>query len=247
MTETTTVTVLFTDVVGSTRLRQHQGETAAHGIMTEHNEIVRLQIGQHAGQEVKTTGDSFMVAFDSARKAVECAIGVQRALHDYNHRHPAQPVKVRIGLHTGEATVELRLGKIRARLAQDLIGLAKLPVLPLKGLELGSHVAGQARSVPAVALGLLHPFVQRLRRAAYLACYRHDRRPSRRMLVLVIQHHPHRAGTDLRRKLVRCLARHGSTFSGVGASAKPGAVHIALDASHTWMLSPPLEITCETL
>ena len=64
---------------------------------------VRRQIGEHAGQEVKTIGDSFMVAFDSARKAVECALGVQRALHDYNRRHPAHPVKVRIGLHTGEA------------------------------------------------------------------------------------------------------------------------------------------------
>lgn len=71
--------------------------------MSEHNEIVRRQIGEHAGLEVKTAGDSFMVAFDSARKAVECAVSVQRALHDYNGRHPAHPVKVRIGLHTGEA------------------------------------------------------------------------------------------------------------------------------------------------
>ena len=79
MTETTTVTVLFTDVVGSTRLRQHQGETAAHEIMNAHNEIMRRQIGEHAGQEVKTAGDSFMVALNSARKAVECAVSVQRA------------------------------------------------------------------------------------------------------------------------------------------------------------------------
>ena len=103
MTETTTVTVLFTDVVGSTSLRQHQGETAAQAIMNAHNEIVRQQIGEHSGQEVKTTGDSFMVAFESARRAVECAVGVQRALHNYNRRHPVDPVKVRIGLHTGEA------------------------------------------------------------------------------------------------------------------------------------------------
>ena len=54
--------------------------------------------------------------------------------------------------------------------------------------------------------------------------YRDDRCPSRRMLALVIHHHPHRTRTDLRRKLVRCLARHGSTFSRVGASDKPGAV-----------------------
>ena len=71
--------------------------------MSDHNEIVRRQIGEHAGQEVKTAGDSFMAAFDSARKAVECAVSIQRALHAYNRAHPAQPVKVRIGLHTGEA------------------------------------------------------------------------------------------------------------------------------------------------
>jgi hypothetical protein len=45
------------------------------------------------------------------------------------------------------------------------------------------------------------------------------------MLMFVIQHQPHRAGTDLRRKLVACLLAHGSTFSRVGASSKPGAVH----------------------
>ncbi|MGN6095643.1 MAG: hypothetical protein ACTHP8_05340, partial [Bosea sp. (in: a-proteobacteria)] len=49
-----------------------------------------------------------------------------------------------------------------------------------------------------------------------------------RMRALVIQHHPHRAGPHLRRKLVCRLARHGSTFSGVGASDKPGAVQRSL-------------------
>src|SRR5258705_6276285 len=47
------------------------------------------------------------------------------------------------------------------------------------------------------------------------------------MLMFVIQHQPHRAGTDLRRELVACLLAHGSTFSRVGASGKPGAVHRA--------------------
>src|SRR5262245_18233541 len=45
------------------------------------------------------------------------------------------------------------------------------------------------------------------------------------MLALVVQNHPHRAGPDLGRKLVAGLLRHGSTFSGVGASTQPGAVH----------------------
>ena len=68
--------------------------------------ITRSCGGKSGSMPVKRSrpdGDSFMVAFDSARKAVECAVSVQRALHEYNCRHPAQPVKVRIGLHTGEA------------------------------------------------------------------------------------------------------------------------------------------------
>ena len=106
MIETTTVTVLFTDIVGSVSMRQHQGETTAHKIMNTHNDLVRQQLAQYAGREVKTIGDSFMVAFDSARKAVECAIGIQRALHDHNRDPSAHPVKVRIGLHTGEAILD---------------------------------------------------------------------------------------------------------------------------------------------
>ena len=63
------------------------------------------------------------------------------------------------------------------------------------------------------------------------------------MLVLVIQHHPHRTFADLRRKLVRCLARHGSTFSGVGASDKPGAVQfgiLALIVVELGLIHPPV-------
>ena len=112
MTETTTATVLFTDVVGSVDLRQQHGETVAHQIMSAHEAIVRGQIAEHAGQEIKTTGDSFMIAFDSARKAVECAVGIQRGLAGHTRRHPRQAVRVRIGLHTGEAI----------RSGQDLLG-----------------------------------------------------------------------------------------------------------------------------
>ena len=86
-----------------------------------------------------------------------------------------------------------------------------------------SPSARQAR-LPLSTLSLLHPVMQRLRRAADLGRDRHDRRPPRRVLALVLQHHPHRALADLRRKLVRCLACHGSIFSRVGASGKPGAV-----------------------
>src|SRR3984885_6549731 len=116
--------------------------------------------------------------------------------------------------------------KISASLTQDLVGLTQLAVLPLQRLELGGHVRGQARLAPAVALSPANPLMQSLCSAADLARNRDQRCPTRSMFMLVIQNHPHRAGSHLRRELVRCLACHGSTFSRVGASGKPGAVQL---------------------
>jgi class 3 adenylate cyclase/tetratricopeptide (TPR) repeat protein len=87
-------------------MRTGRGDAAAQEIIHAHFDLVRHQIEQHSGQEVKTIGDSFMVAFASARKAVECAVAVQRALEEHNRRHPDQDVQVRIGLNTGEAIRE---------------------------------------------------------------------------------------------------------------------------------------------
>ena len=102
-----TVTVLFTDVVGSTTIRTGRGDAAAQEIIHAHFDLVRQQIEQHSGHEVKTIGDSFMVAFASARKAVECAVAVQRALEQHNRQHPDEQVQARIGLNTGEAIREV--------------------------------------------------------------------------------------------------------------------------------------------
>src|SRR5579863_6048036 len=120
------------------------------------------------------------------------------------------------------SAVELRLGKIGASFAQDLIGLAKLAVLPLQGLELGGYVRGQARLAPAVALGLANPLMQRLRSAADLARNRDQRCPTRRMFMLMIQNHPHRAGSHLRRELVRCLAVMAPPSQQLEPPANPG-------------------------
>src|SRR3546814_4147744 len=90
-------------------------------------------------------------------------------------------------------------------------------------LELVGDFGRNAGTLAAVHLGLLHP-VKRLRHAANLLRDRHHRRPSRGMISLVVENHPYRGLADFRHKLVRCLAYTGSTFSGVGASDKPGAV-----------------------
>ena len=104
--------------------------------------------------------------------------------------------------------------------------MPKLTVLPLQGLQLLGHLSWNANPLPAVNFGPLDPVMQRLRCAADLGRNRCHRRPARRVLAGVIQNHPDRTIADLRRKLVRRLACHGSILSGVGASGKSGAVQV---------------------
>jgi hypothetical protein len=87
--------------------------------------------------------------------------------------------------------VELRLGKIRGCLAQNLVGLAQLAVLALQRLDPVAIMRRGTGPQPLVALGPAHPAAQRLPRAAYLARNRVDRRPLRRVLRLMVEHHPH--------------------------------------------------------
>ncbi|UCD58268.1 MAG: DUF2791 family P-loop domain-containing protein, partial [Candidatus Hydrogenedentota bacterium] len=103
MTNTGTVTVLFIDVVGPKQLRTGRADAPAQRIPEAHVELVRQQVGQHGGQQVMPMGDSFMVAFDSARGAVDCAVAVQRALAEHNRKNPEGQVQVRIAMNTGEA------------------------------------------------------------------------------------------------------------------------------------------------
>src|SRR3990172_8725801 len=102
-----TVTVLFTDVEGSTDLTTSRGDEAAQDILRAQRELVRRQINEHEGYEVKGTGDGFMVAFGSARRAVACAIGIQRAIDEHNRQQPTeQRARVRVGMNTGEVIRE---------------------------------------------------------------------------------------------------------------------------------------------
>ena len=99
-----TVTFLFTDIEGSTRLEQEIG-TARYGALRErHRELLRAAFAAHGGAEQSTEGDSFFVVFDSAREAVSAAIDGQRALALETWPEGA-PILVRMGLHSGEAGV----------------------------------------------------------------------------------------------------------------------------------------------
>jgi serine/threonine protein kinase len=101
-----TVSILFSDIENSTVMTERLGDLRAQQVLHDHNDMVRKQVIEHKGFEVKSMGDGFMVAFSSARRALLCAIGIQRAVTDYSREHPTQPIRVRIGLHTGEAISE---------------------------------------------------------------------------------------------------------------------------------------------
>jgi class 3 adenylate cyclase len=95
-----TVTFVFTDIEGSTRLLQQLGDAFAD-VARDHRRIVRTTFGAHGGTEIDTQGDSFFFSFPRARDAVAAAVDAQRGLRDHAWPHGAE-VRVRMGLHTGE-------------------------------------------------------------------------------------------------------------------------------------------------
>ena len=98
-----TVTFLFTDIEGSTRLLQELGD--AYGeVVRDHRQLLRGSLGDQGGTEVDTQGDAFFYSFPRARDAVAGAVAAQRALS--THEWPeGREVRVRMGLHTGEPSV----------------------------------------------------------------------------------------------------------------------------------------------
>jgi predicted ATPase/class 3 adenylate cyclase len=99
-----TVTFLFTDVEGSTRLLRELGAQRFAAIQAEHHRLMRDVLGSHRGYEVGTEGDSFFAAFGSATDAVAAAVDAQRALAEQPWAESAG-LRVRMGLHSGEPLV----------------------------------------------------------------------------------------------------------------------------------------------
>src|SRR6266436_5056540 len=95
-----TITLLFTDIEGSTLLLQHVGEQYSH-VLAQCRQLLRTAFQQSQGHEVDTQGDAFFFAFARATDAVSAAVAAQRALA--SHAWPeGAVVHVRVGLHTGE-------------------------------------------------------------------------------------------------------------------------------------------------
>jgi class 3 adenylate cyclase len=92
-------TVLFTDIVDSTKHAQSLGDRRWHTLLDRHDELARLLVDRHRGRLVKTTGDGLLASFDGPARAVRCARSLLEAVADLG-------VELRAGVHTGE--VELR-------------------------------------------------------------------------------------------------------------------------------------------
>jgi adenylate cyclase len=120
------VTILFTDMEGSTSLTQRLGDAKAQEVLRTHNAIVRGALKAHSGSEIKQTGDGIMASFPVASKALECAIAMQRAFAEQNES-AEEPIRVRIGLNAGEPIAE----------DKDLFGTA---------VQLAARICGHAEA-----------------------------------------------------------------------------------------------------
>ena len=95
---------MFTDMVGYTASVQ-RNEAEALTLLREQEELVRPLFSGYQGREIKSTGDGFLVEFESALHAVRCAIDIQERLHDRNSKPGVAPIRLRIGVHLGDVEV----------------------------------------------------------------------------------------------------------------------------------------------
>ncbi|HYM14988.1 MAG TPA: protein kinase [Dehalococcoidia bacterium] len=135
-----TVTIMFSDIEDSTPLAERLGDQAWRELLRKHNALIREQLKAYGGYEVKTMGDGFMVAFQSAKKGLDCAIAIQRAFAEHNASH-GEHVNIRIGLHAGEVIKD----------QDDFYG---------KNVILASRVAGKAVGGEILVSSLLRQLVE---------------------------------------------------------------------------------------
>jgi class 3 adenylate cyclase len=126
-------TVLFTDIVDSTRRAAEMGDRDWHALLDAHDAIVRVQLNRFRGREVNTSGDGFLAMFDGPQRAIRCAMAIRDAVQ-------ALGIEVRAGLHTGECEVR----------GDDIGGI---------GVHIGARVSGLAGPNDVLVSGTLRDLV----------------------------------------------------------------------------------------
>jgi class 3 adenylate cyclase len=136
-------TVLFTDIVDSTRRAADIGDRDWHALLDAHDAVVRSQLSRFRGREVNTSGDGFLAMFDGPQRAIRCAMAIRDAVQ-------ALGIEVRAGLHTGEC--ELRgddIGGIAVHIGARVSALAAandvLVSSTLRDLVIGSGIEFEDR------------------------------------------------------------------------------------------------------
>jgi class 3 adenylate cyclase len=136
-------TVLFTDIVDSTRRAAEMGDRDWHALLDAHDAVVRSQLTRFRGREVNTFGDGFLAMFDGPQRAIRCAMAIRDAVQ-------ALGIEVRAGLHTGEC--EIRgddIGGIAVHIGARVSTLAGqndvLVSSTLRDLVIGSGLEFEAR------------------------------------------------------------------------------------------------------
>ena len=111
-------TVLFTDIVDSTRRAAEIGDRDWHALLDAHDAVVRSQLARFRGREVNTSGDGFLAMFDGPQRAIRCAMSIRDAVQ-------ALGIEVRAGLHTGECEVRVDdIGGIAVHIGARVSALA---------------------------------------------------------------------------------------------------------------------------
>jgi class 3 adenylate cyclase len=139
---TGTVTFLFTDIEGSTRLWQADEESMRKAV-ARHDRLIQAVVADHGGVVFSTMGDGLAAAFQTASAALSCAVEAQRLL-DHQSWGTVGPLKVRMGLHTGEA--ELRDG--------DYFGTAVNRAARLVAVGHGGQILGSSATAELVDSGI---------------------------------------------------------------------------------------------
>jgi adenylate cyclase len=153
--------IMFTDVVDFTASTQLD-EAAALELLRDQQDMVRPLLLAHHGREIKSTGDGFLVEFESALEATRCAIEIQQSLHEHNlAASPASEIRIRIGIHLGDVVHS----------AGDVLGdsvniAARIePLSEPGGICITEPVFGQVRNKIASSFEKLEP--QRLKNVRF--------------------------------------------------------------------------------
>jgi class 3 adenylate cyclase len=145
-------TVLFTDIVESTRRAAESGDREWHALLDAHDAVVRAQLNRFRGREVNTSGDGFLAMFDGPQRAIRCAMAIRDAVQ-------ALGIEVRAGLHTGECEVRgddiggigVHIGARVSALAapnEVLVSSTLRDLVIGSGLEFDDRGAHQLKGVP---------------------------------------------------------------------------------------------------